>query len=54
MQGRGQSEIIRGGQSRTTADVLNYILIFGLCLLGGGLLVALELFSVLSLSGDPG
>jgi hypothetical protein len=36
-------EIVTGGPTRTASDVLAYALIFGLCLLGGGLLVAIKL-----------
>ena len=34
---------VAGGPTRTPADVLAYAAIFGLCLLGGGLLVAIKL-----------
>ena len=36
-------EFVAISQGRTPADVLGYALVFGLCLLGGGLLVAIKL-----------
>ncbi len=40
---RSIDDFVVRSQGRTPADVLAYAAIFGLCLLGGGLLVAIKL-----------